>query len=181
MIQMQTCGNLEIVLTTTPMGPVSPVPFQQENVVVNMSSWTSPLQVCSVDDDPEPAPTLEMRVTPFRNEVAIVRGCRSVALGGYLAEEMLNTHGTYPGMDEQIRVLRLPGSQLFVQRLEKTDKKLLENMCLRNASWSVRWQIMVRALAAERLHGCLRLPKMCEDVLTGSRYLKLLFTWLGFR
>ena len=106
-----------------------------------------------------------MWVTPFRDDVAIVRGCRSVVHDGCLAEDMLNTHGKYPGCEEQLRVLRLPGSRLFVQRLEITDPKFLKSMCVRDPLWSERWRVMVYALARECLHGCTRLSQLCQVVV----------------
>ena len=78
---------------------------------------------------------------------------------------MLNTHGKYPGCEEQLRVLRLPGSRLFLQRLEITDPKFLESMCAKDPVWSERWRVMVRALARECLHGCTRLSQLCQDVI----------------
>ena len=78
-----------------------------------------------------------MHIAPYTDQQSVIRGCKSVLDGGCLSENMLNTHGLYLGFSEQLRVLRMPGSQLFLQRFEVTDKKLLtqlfQSLCLRGS------------------------------------------------
>ena len=77
----------------------------------------------------------------------------------------MNTHGNYPGYPEQLRVFRMPGSQLFLQRLEVTDKKLMQTLLQSLGLYGKRWDVMVRALASENLHGCKHVQQMCGRIM----------------
>ena len=95
---------------------------QQDNEVINAEDFSTVV------------PPPRIHIAPYTDQQSVIRGCRSVLDGGCLSENMLNTHGMYPGFTEQLRVLGMPGSQLFLKRLEVTDKKLLTQLL---QSWLV--------------------------------------------
>ena len=105
-----------------------------------------------------------MHIAPYTDQQSVIRGCKSVLDGGCLSEDMLNTHGLYPGFSEQLRVLRMPGSQLFLQRFEVTDKKLLtqlfQSLCLRG----MRWNVMLEVLASESFDGYPLVQQVCTQI-----------------
>ena len=125
---------------------------QQDNEVIN------------AEDVSTVVPPPRIHIAPYTDQQSVIRGCRSVLDGGCLSENMLNTHGMYPGFTEQLRVLGMPGSQLFLKRLEVTDKKLLtqllQSLCLRG----MRWNVMVEVLASESFHGYPLVQQVCTQL-----------------
>ena len=181
---LSSCTNSPISVANPPSsqtnqhGTIVPIVLH-ENVsdnTVPSGSLASPLPEEGMSDAEDMSPQeAEFVVRPFTcllptsNRNSVAAGARSIVEGGHLARGMEDTCGRhpnkYPALAEQTRVLKMSGSVSFVKKIQVTSSEILKQM----TEAGPKWQVMVEALAAECMHGCSKLHRVCVSLQEHKR------------